>query len=281
MRESAPKTYNFKLGRVPYRRVRLLGWGMIALMLACSALFICAGMFFWNTYAHDFTLYLKWQDALLAVCWFIGGIALISAGLIARFLYAAQAGYTHGMITLRDQENIAMRDLSPENITSIFWLMNSIFWCFTVVLVSLAPTILIQWALHIPNPALAIITTCLAVLFCLATLVVGIISGSFIIIGFTGMVSFTRKMGAAHVYRLNDLTTVRIDNFVLTVMYPGETESMVDLHLLTQEDQRRLLSLLYRRWMETERSWNPDLGEEIFLALETTEVRVPVSAIHK
>jgi len=256
-----------------------LGWTLVVLTLFCSALFICAGIFFWNTYSHEFTLYLKWQDALLALCWFLGGIALISAVLIVRFLHAAQAGYTRGMITLRDQETITMRDLSPENITSIFWLMNSIFWCFTVVLASLAPTVLIQWALHIPNPILAVVATCLAALFCLAALVIGIISGSFIIIGFTGMVSFTRKLGAAHVYRLNDLTTVRIDNFVLTVMYPGETESMVDLHLLAQEDQRRLLSLLYRRWMETERSWNPDLGEEIFQALETTEVPAPVSAM--
>ena len=48
-------------------------------------------------------------------------------------------------------------------------------------------------------------------------------------------------------------------------------EFVLDLNLLEPDDQRHLLHLLYERWLEAQRSWNPSLGEEIEEALREAE----------
>jgi len=46
---------------------------------------------------------------------------------------------------------------------------------------------------------------------------------------------------------------------------------MLDLNLLKADDQRYFLHLLHERWIEAQRSWNPELGAEIEAALEEAE----------
>jgi hypothetical protein len=78
-------------------------------------------------------------------------------------------------------------------------------------------------------------------------------------------------MGSPQTYRLTNQATLRIDGFVLSIIYPDQQESMFDLNLLEPDDQRHLLHLLYERWLEAQRSWNPSLGEEIEEALREAE----------
>jgi len=52
------------------------------------------------------------------------------------------------------------------------------------------------------------------------------------------------------------------------MIYPDKPESLFDLDLLEPEDQRLLLYMLRKRWLDAERPWNPRLGKEIEAALE-------------
>jgi MFS family permease len=263
--------YRFCLGRSQYKRVRARGWLFFGgfLLVALGALVL--GGLLWGTYTHTFTPYLKWQDALVALLWFIAFASLGGSITVVRFLCALHAGYRQGMLTLTDDNTLTVRDLSHENLISIFWMVNSAFWCFVVVLVGLVPLILIEWTLHLPTPALAVLATGLAIILSLAGLAVSIIAAGFIVIGCIGAVSFCRKVGSSHVYKLSSEITLRIDNFVLTIICPGKAESMIELDLLTPGDQCDLLSLLYKRWKGALGQWNPELGEEITQALEKAE----------
>jgi hypothetical protein len=107
-----------------------------------------------------------------------------------------------------------------------------------------------------------------AIALSLAGLAITLVASSFIVIGWVGCVSFCRKMGAPQTYRLGKQTTLRIDNFVLSITHPDQQESMFDLNLLDVEDQHHLLYLLHKRWLDAERPWNPWFGEEIEAALE-------------
>jgi hypothetical protein len=272
MRKPASDMYQFNLDRGHYLRTRNLSILLIGLVLLCSALFISGGIALWGTYSHNFTPYLKWQDALVAMCWYMGcfvcwGICL----LLGRFVHALRSGYRQGMVNMQGQDTITVRDLSPENIKSPFWIANSAFWCFFAALIGLSPAILFGWTLHLANPVLSLLTTIIAALLSLAGIVVVLVAVFFVIVGIIGMVTFTRKLGSSHTYQLNGQASVRIDNFVLTIIYPGTAESMVDLHLLAPKDQLRLLSLLHRRWIDGQQVWSPSLGEEIAQALEFAE----------
>src|SRR5579883_42915 len=267
-------SHRFDLDHRQYLRIRLKGMLFAAGLAICMALGIVAGIVLWRTYPHDFTWYVKWQDALLALSWCVAFVALGGMVLVLRFLYALHAGYTKGMVTLVDGQAITVRDLSPENLKSIFWIMNSTFWCFVVALVGLVPAILLGWTLPIPDLPLRILATTIAFLLSLAGLVVSIVSLSFIVIGCIGGVSFGRKLGSSRTYQLNGQAVVRIDDFVLTIIYPATPESMVDLNLLAPEDQRQLLALLRKRWLDVEQAWNPTLGEEIEEALEAAEAHM-------
>ena len=70
-------------------------------------------------------------------------------------------------------------------------------------------------------------------------------------------------MGAPQSYQLGSQTSLRLDGFVLSVTHPDQQEALFDLDLLDVKDQRHLLSILYKCWLDAECTWNPLLGEEI------------------
>lgn len=270
MIDSSQNIRAFHLGRAPYRHTGWLAWLLICASLLGAALSIFAGIQFWPTYTHEFTPYLKWQDALLAILWYLSFILVGSSILVGRFLFALRAGYRYGMFVLEEQR-LTVRDLSPKNLGSIYWMVGTAFSCFLAALVGLVPEILLGWTLHLPNLLLVILTTAAAIALSLAGLAVTAVAVSFIIIGIVGSFSFGRNLGAQQTYSLTGQTVLRIDGFVLTIIYPDQPESMFDLNLLDSGDQRRLLYLLRERWLEAARPWNPRLGEEIAEALQEAE----------
>jgi hypothetical protein len=270
-------TYRFDLAQLQYVRIRNLGWLFLLGLVVCTFAGVMCGVWIWTTYAHSFTFYLKWQDALVALSWFFAFDALGGVVLIVRFLYALRQGYVAGMVTFEGTDTITVRDLSSENMKSIFWLMNGAFWSFIVTLLGLVPAIFVGWTLRFDNPLVMVATTGIALLLSLAGLVVSIGAVVINIIGVMGGVTLGQRLGSNHTYQLNGQVSIRIDNFVLTVSYPGHPESMVDLNLLTAEDQKQLLDLLHRRWVDAEQVWNPELGEEIAFALRFARQRLFVA----
>jgi hypothetical protein len=275
MIQLAEETYIYRLKRISYRRIRLAALLLMSASFACALICIVAGILLLPTYTHTFTLYLKWQDALLATLWFIALLALGSCLLVLRFLHALRAGYRHSMLMLKG-DTFTGRDLSPKNLTSIYWAINTGFACFVAALVGLVPLILIGWTLHLPNPLLVVAATALAIVLSLAGLVVTVIATAFIIIGLIGSISFSRKMGSPQTYQLTNQAALQIDGMVLSIIYPDQQESQFDLNLLELDDSRHLLHLLYERWLLAQRSWNPSLGEEIEEALREAERAAPV-----
>lgn len=271
MVQPTEKLSQFYLARHAYKRTSQLAWLMCAAFLLCMLIGVAGSMLLWPTYTHEFTLYLKWQDALVASCGCVVLVALGGCIVVLRFLHALRNGYKRGMLTLADGNNLTGRDLSPKNLTSIFWAVATTFACFIVMLIGLAPAVLIGWTLHLPNPVLAVFSTIVAFLLSLAGLALSLPFGAFFIIGLVGGVSFCRKMGAPQTYMLSSHTTLRIDGSVLAIMHPDKPESLFDLQLLTSDDQRQLLHLLRERWVEAKRPWNPSLGDEIEAALQKAE----------
>jgi len=267
MPQSVKGTYRFYLGRSSYRRITMRGGLVLGgfLLIAIAALIVSKQL--WTTYNHQFTFYLKWQDALEFLLWFVSFLALGGCVFVLRFFFALRSGYRKGMIILAGQDSLIVRDLVAENLTSIFWIMHSAFWCFVGVLVGMLPEMFIGWTLHLPNIVLAVFATAIAIALSLAGLVVSGIAGTFIIIGCIGAISFCRKLGAAQRYRLSNHIALRIDSSVLTIIYPGTPESMIDLRLLDEHDRRRLLALLREYWIDAQQAWNPALGKEIEKAL--------------
>jgi hypothetical protein len=263
MAQTPANDYVFYLYHAPYKRTRLLAWLLILASLAIA--FACAVLAsrLWPTYSHTFTPYLKWQDALLATLWYITLILLGGSVLVVRFLHALRAGYYRGMFLLKGDSTLIVRDLSPKNLSSIYWAVGTVLACFIAALVGLIPEILIGWTLHLPHPALVVICTVAAIVLSLVGLAVTLVATSFVLIGWVGCISFGRKMGAPQTYQLSNQTTLRIDGFVLSITYPDQQESVFDLNLLDVEDRRQLLYLLHKCWLDAERLWNPRLGEEI------------------
>jgi hypothetical protein len=270
MRQISPKTYQFRLGRTAYIHTGLLSLLLLGGFLLSGLLTAAVALWFFPTYTHTFTPYLKWQDVLVALCWFITFIALGGCVLITRFLYAVHAGYIREMIALGDAA-LVVRDLSHENLSSIFWLISTALSCFLTALLGLIPEMLLGWTLHLSSPLLAFFVTGLAIVLSVVGLVLTLPFLSFIVIGIAGSVSFCRKMGSPQVYYLTSQTTLSIHSFVLTIIYPDAPESMIDLNILEADDQRRLLHLLFERWIGAQRPWNPSFGEEIVAALEKAE----------
>src|SRR5262249_45431535 len=120
------------------------------------------------------------------------------------------------------------------------------FWCFSVALGGLFPSVLVGWTLHLPSPLLVVIATAIAVILGLAGLIISIITLAVIVLGCIGCISFCRQLGSAHTYELNGQTKLSIDNLVLTIIQPDRPEAMIDLHLLAEEDLACLLALLPR-----------------------------------
>lgn len=271
MAESPEKRYQFNLARQSYIRTSILAWLMCGAFLLCALLGTAGGFLLWPTYLHGFTLYLKWQDALVACCWCVALVSLGGCVLMLRFLYALRGGYKQGMLILDGKNKLSGRDLSPKNFASVFWLVTTTFSCFVVMLVGLIPAVLIGWTTHLPNLVLMVFATFIAFLLSLGGLVLAAPFGAFFVIGLVGGVSFCRKLGAAQTYVLSSQTTLRIDGSVLAIIHPDKPETLFDLQLLTPEDQRQALTLLRERWLEAERPWNPEFGDEIEAALKETE----------
>ncbi|SRR6266487_22374 len=267
MIQTSANSYVFYLRRASYLRMHLLGLLLIIASLAIAVICAVLAIRVWPTYSHTFTPYLKWQDALLASLWYIALLLLGGSVVVGRFLYALSAGYHKGIFILEGDSTLIVRDLSPKNISSIYWAVGTTLSCFIAALVGLIPEILIGWTLHLQHPALVVLGTGAAIALSLAGLAVSLVALSFIVIGWIGCVSFCRNMGAPQTYRLSNQTSMRIDGFVLSIIHPEQQESMFDLNLLDVEDQRHLLFLLRKRWLDAESLWDPRLGEEIEAAL--------------
>ncbi|GHO44074.1 hypothetical protein [Ktedonospora formicarum] len=270
MKQPASDMVIFHMGRAAYHRTRLLAISMAGIFFLGAIGCILGCIWMWSIYSHEFTLYLKWQDALVGLLGFIAFAMLKGDILIARFLYALHRGYRHGMF-LVGKHSLEARDLSPLNLSSIFWMLNSEFWCFVAVLVGLVPAILVGWTLHITHPLLMVVATGAAILLSLAGVAVSVVAFSFILIGCVGAISFTKNLGAVQTYELSNRMMLRIDDFQLTIIYPGAQESLIELKLLDKEDRRVLLDLLHARWIDAQHVWNPRLGEEIEQALRESE----------
>jgi hypothetical protein len=275
MIQSALHTYLFRLGRKAYIKIGLLGWLLFAAFLACAIASAIFGVKLLPTYSHAFTPYLKWQDALVALSWYFTLISLLGCVLIIRFLYALRVGYRKEMLMLTENA-ITVRDLSHENLTSIFWLESTALSCFLAALAGLLPEMLLGWTLQLTSPLWAVVGTMTMIVLSIVGLAVSLPAFSFVIIGLVGSISFCKKMGSPHIYRLTNQASLSIDGFVLTIIYPDAPESMIDLAILNPEDQRLLLCLLREHWNGTERQWNPQLGEEIEAALEAASSTVLV-----
>ncbi|TMC22469.1 MAG: hypothetical protein E6J34_06275 [Chloroflexi bacterium] len=273
MAQLAVNTSSFHLKRSAYWRAMVLGVLILSSLFLCCILALGTSLWLWRTYAHNFTPYLKWQDALVALLSFIAFLSLGGKILVARFLYAVHCGYTRGMVTLTGSNALTVCDLSPLNLASVFWMMHSSFWCFVAALLGLSPAILIGWTVHLAHPVWSVVATGVAILLSIAGLVVSVVALVFILVGCFGAVSFTRKLGAPQLYQLSHQTVLRIDDFVLTIIHPGAPETMVDLSLLAKDDQHKLLALLHDHWINAEQVWNPTLGEEIAAALREAEER--------
>ncbi len=259
-------THLFRLGRFPYIRTTVKGWLLFGGFLLCAIVAALLSTRLFASYPHTVTPYLKWQDALLALLGFISFLSLLGCVLVLRFLYALHTGYEKSMLEVHDAALI-VRDLSHENLGSVFWLVGTVLACFTAIEVGLIPEMLIGWTLHLPALSLAIVGTILAVLLSIAGLVIVLPATAFVIIGLIGSVSFFRNLGLPRLYRLTNQAVLSIDGFVLTITYPDTPESMLDLHMLNVSDQRKLLYILRERWNEAQQLWNPHLGEEIEHAL--------------
>jgi hypothetical protein len=271
MRQSAETISQFYLARQAYKRTSSLARLMLGAFLFCTLAGIVGSVLLWPTYTHGFTLYLKWQDALVASGWCLSLVSIGGSILVLRFLTALRRGYTQGMLSLEGSNKLSGRDLSPKNFISIFWAVFTTFACFLVMLLGLTPTFLIGWTLHFSNPVLVFFSTILAFLLSLGGLAVSVPCGIFFLIGLVCGVSFCRQMGAQQRYQLSTQTILRLDGSVLAILHPDKPETLFDLQLLTSEDQRQLLLLLRERWVEAEHPWNPTLGAEIETALQEAE----------
>lgn len=256
-----------------YQRNRLLAIVLIAASLIGAVCFAALGILFWPAYTHPFTPYLKWQDALLAILWYLSFLFIISAIVITRFLIALRISQRRGILILQHSGALTLRDVSPKNFASIYSMLTASLTCFLATLVGLSPNILIGWTLHLASPALLIFTTALAITLSLLGLTVTLVSVTFVVISIIGAITLTRNIGAPHTYQLTKQTALRIDSLpspVLTVTYPDRPETLFDLNLLHLRDQQRLLHLLQQHWLDarSRQPWSPLLGQQIETALQ-------------
>ena len=226
------------------RRSRVMA-ALLAMLTFCgSSLLAYAAYGFWPTYTHPFTPYLKWQDALLATLCYGSCILLLASIILAHFHFACRQGNRHGILIFWPDGTLIVRDLSPKNFHAVYSMVVTGFACFLVTLMGLSPLILIGWTLHLSRLILVVITTAAAIAISVAGIVLSLIFATFLIIGLFGARSLARALGAAYTYHLTPLTTLRIDNHMLTITCPNQPETLFDLNLLHPHDQRHLLHLL-------------------------------------
>jgi MFS family permease len=252
MIQSAVDTYLFRLGRPAYKHNHTLGWLWCIGFLAGAITTLLLSLVLLPTYAHTFTPYLRWQDALVAFLWFVTLLCLSGCIFGVRYLKVLHTGYTKELLTITDGQQLTVRDLSPDKLTSFFWMLYAAFWCFMVVLVGLLPEMLIGWTLHLPSLPLVILATGVATLLSLAGLALSVTFGWFILMGAIGAIPLFNKFGAVHTYKLDSHTVLRIDEDVLTVIYPGRQEAMIDLKTLDKEDLAYLMPLIHGYVIDTQ-----------------------------
>jgi hypothetical protein len=255
--------YVFYLSHVSYKRISLIACLLVLISLTIAIACVVLAIRLWPSYIHTFTPYLKWQDALLAILCYLSLILIGGSAMVVRFQFALRAGFYQGMFIQESGSTLIVRDLSPKNLSSIYWAIGTTLSCFIAALAGMIPEMLIGWTIHLPQPALVVICTCVAILLSLAGLVVTLVATSFILIAWVGCVSLCRKMGAPQTYQLGSQTTLRLDGFVLTITQPDQQEAVFDLKLLEVKDQRYLLSILRKCWLDAGCPLNPRLGEEI------------------
>lgn len=269
--QSTVNAYLFCLGRTSYTRTRLLAWLLLMAFLLVSALMSFWAVQLWPNYPHTWTPFLKWEDALFATLVYGALTALSGSILSARFLMILKIARHREMLSLENDSTFTTRDLSIENLASIFWSVGTTFICFVAAVVGLIPEMLIGWTLSLGSPLLVFFATAGAVVLSLAGLCLTLPTLAFTVIGWFGWVSFLKKIGSACTYHLSPQTTIMIDGFVLTIIHPDKPEALIDLNLLDLEDQRHLLYLFRKRWLEAQKSWNPGFGEEIEAVLKSLE----------
>lgn len=269
--QSKVNAYLFRLGRASYTRSRLLGWLLLIAFTSLSCLMLFWALQLWPSYQHSWTPFLKWQDALLASLLYTTLTSFSGSILVARFLVLLKIGRREEMLSLENDSTFTTRDLSVENLASIFWSVGTTFVCFVAALVGLIPEMLIGWTLSLGSPLLVFSATAGAVVLSLAGLALTMPALIFTVVGWFGWISFLKKIGSACTYHLSPQTTIMIDGFVLTIIHPDKPEALIDLNLLDLEDQRHLLHLFRKRWLEAQQSWNPGFGDEIEAALKALE----------
>src|SRR5947199_7197153 len=171
MIQSTVDTHLFRVDRPSYVRTRLLGLLWLGGFFSCACLALLLSAWLLPTYDHTFTFYLKWQDALVAFLWAIALFSLIGCVFALRFLSALHIGYTRSMLTLVKDKHLAVRDLSPENMVSGFWMIHAKFWCLVTALIGLLPAMLLGWTASIADPILMVLATGVLVLLGIAGLV--------------------------------------------------------------------------------------------------------------
>jgi hypothetical protein len=263
MRDLSTNNHIFYLSQASYKRTRFIAWLLILASLMVAIACVVLSVRLWSSYTHIFTPYLKWQDALVATLCYISLILIGGSAAVVRFYYALRAGFYHGMFIQKGDSTLVVRDLSPKNLSGIYWAIGTTLSCFIAALVGLIPEIFIGWTIHLPHPMLVVICTGIAILLSLAGLAVTLVATSFLFIGWIGSFSYCRKVGAPETYQLDRQTSMRLDGFVLSITHPHQQEAVFDLNLLDWKDQHLLFSLLYEFWLDAECTWNPGLGEEI------------------
>src|SRR5713226_3566238 len=71
----------FCLARAPYLRTFLRGSLLLGVFLTCGLLAALLGAWLWPTYSHTFTPYLKWQDVLVASCWYLALLSVLGCAM--------------------------------------------------------------------------------------------------------------------------------------------------------------------------------------------------------
>ena len=252
MIQSTTDTYLFRLGTSAYIHARNRSWLWLSGFFLLGMSSLALGLRLLPTYAHTFTPYLRWQDGLVALLWFITFLCLGGCLFSVRYLAALRVGHLHEILTLTKDHTLTMRDLSPENLTSVFWMLHAAFWCFITVLIGLVPEVLIGLTLRLPTLQLVILATSAAVLLSVAGLVLSIGFSWVILMGIFGTGPLFSKLGAPYTYKLDTHIVLRIDGTILTVIYPGKPESTIDLAALDENDKQVLLPLLAEYIIETQ-----------------------------
>src|SRR6266851_2192230 len=106
MIQSSDQINHYNLTRQSYRRASQRAWLMLGGFVLCILLGITGGILLWPTYSHAFTLYLKWQDALVGCSWCVALVSLGGCILVLRFLHALRQGYCGPMLILEGKSKL-------------------------------------------------------------------------------------------------------------------------------------------------------------------------------